>query len=143
MQKKRNGEIDLLRFLLAAMIMLFHAGSFYGDELFPGGNLCVEFFFIISGYLMMVSIDRKNKDGRSETIGVETTKFLQRKISALMPEYLLAWVVSFCVIYIAKDLSRSGAMDLLVRSIWEMLFLKMTGLNGPNVNGVVWYICYA
>lgn len=58
---KRNGKIELLRFLFAVIIVLHHSRQLLGDEncLFLGGSLGVEFFFIVSGYLMMSSIEKR------------------------------------------------------------------------------------
>lgn len=138
---QRNSEIDLLRFAFSVMILLFHADVFYGnDRPFPSGNFCVEFFFLVSGYLMMQSITKKNRNGTPVSVGRETARFLSRKIAALMPEYLIAWIISFAVVCTAKKLSFSGAFALFVSDWWELNFLKMTGLNGGDVNGVIWYI---
>ena len=43
--KKRNGNVELLRFLFAWIIVLFHGGLH-----FKGGYLAVEFFFTITGF---------------------------------------------------------------------------------------------
>ena len=55
--KKRNGKIDLLRFLFAVIVLIYHSRYVVGDEksLFLGGSFAVEFFFLVSGYLMMAN----------------------------------------------------------------------------------------
>ena len=61
MTGKRNGKIDLLRFLFAVIIVLHHTRYLFGDEhcFFHGGSLAVEFFFIVSGYLMTAHAARE------------------------------------------------------------------------------------
>lgn len=56
----RNGEIDFLRFLFSLIILLRHSSNIVGKEWYPflGGAFAVEFFFIVSGYLMMASIQK-------------------------------------------------------------------------------------
>ena len=49
MQAKRNGYIDIIKFLFAIIIAEFHLGT----GVFPGGRLAVEGFFMISGFLMI------------------------------------------------------------------------------------------
>lgn len=66
--KQRNATIELMRFLFASSIILFHiAGTlwdrklilFSGEEfkltLFRNGYIGVEFFFLVSGFLMAKS----------------------------------------------------------------------------------------
>ena len=61
---KRNAKLDALRFLYAVPVFLLHSGNFHPEGyLFPGGALAVEFFLILSGYLMAVSIDKKYHRG--------------------------------------------------------------------------------
>lgn len=54
--KKRNGSIELYRFLFALVIMVRHIKPLFVsngyNRLFGRGALGVEFFFIVSGYLM-------------------------------------------------------------------------------------------
>lgn len=58
---KRNCEIELLRFIAAAMIVGHHQRYISGvPDLFPGGDICVDFFFLLSGYLMMQSMFKRH-----------------------------------------------------------------------------------
>ena len=102
--EQRNREVDFLRFVFAVIIMLHHSRYVLGDEncLFLGGSLAVEFFFIVSGYLMMASIlraERRQSTGVTRAaLGTETYHFLLRKIRAFLPEYLIAWFIGFFLI---------------------------------------------
>ena len=49
---KRNGKIELLRFLGVVFIMNAHFG-YNADRPFLGGWYYVEFFFIITGFFTM------------------------------------------------------------------------------------------
>ncbi len=59
----RNARIDALRFLFSLIIVLHHTRYLLGYEhaIFAGGSLAVEFFFFVSGYLMMASAVRAGK----------------------------------------------------------------------------------
>lgn len=46
MKKMRNGNIELLRFLFCADIVLYHAGFL------PRGYVGVEFFFMVTGFFL-------------------------------------------------------------------------------------------
>ena len=61
MVSKRNQTIELLRFFFAVVIVLYHGRVIFPISLFPSGYLAVEFFFIVSGY-MMVKSSKKQQD---------------------------------------------------------------------------------
>ena len=50
--------MGLLRFILAASVVLAHSGDFFGFK-FTGGLIAVETFFIISGFYMALILDTK------------------------------------------------------------------------------------
>ena len=62
MKKMRNGNIELLRFLFCADIVLYHAGFL------PRGYVGVEFFFMVTGFFLADKIwTRNSKDQRKPT----------------------------------------------------------------------------
>lgn len=68
MRKQHNVTIDFLRFLFSVIVVLHHSRYVLGDDncYFLGGSLAVEFFFFVSGYLLLVGVDkagRKNGAG--------------------------------------------------------------------------------
>ena len=77
MRKQHNVTIDFLRFLFSVIVVLHHSRYVLGDDncYFLGGSLAVEFFFFVSGYLLLVGADkagRKNGAGDLLPGGVET-----------------------------------------------------------------------
>ena len=86
-QNRKNGKIDFLKFIFAIVIVLHHGSQkVLGLKAgyFIGGSLAVEFFFIVSGYLLMASISRMSE--RTLPVGVETSQFLLRKFKGFYPE---------------------------------------------------------
>lgn len=138
---KRNGKIDFLRFVFCFIIVLTHSSTFAPESLkylFEiRGALSVEFFFLVSGYLMAVSALRySNKD-----VGVDTVNFIRRKICSLMPNFLIAWMLGFILLLLRyKNFSIHFILRKFLDCIWELLFLSMAGFGQGNVNGVDWYI---
>ena len=64
-QYKKNGELELLRFLFAIMILFYHTRKIcpIDSGIFKHGYFGVEFFFILSGALMAKSIyKRRNSE---------------------------------------------------------------------------------
>lgn len=88
MRKQHNVTIDFLRFLFSVIVVLHHSRYVLGDDncYFLGGSLAVEFFFFVSGYLLLVSADKAGRKngagyllsgdvdmaGRTEAAGLET-----------------------------------------------------------------------
>lgn len=136
----RNGKVEFWRFIFSVIIMIHHSRYLVGDKncMFLGGSLAVEFFFLVSGYLMMASIDRK-KDAPT-ALGRETIGFLGRKVKGLMPELLIAHLIAWLFVSFAKDYSLLQTVRLFVDTFFEVTQLKMSGLPSATVNGVTWYI---
>lgn len=66
MMKQRNAMLDITKFIFSVAVLLLHANPIVeGHELFTmrKGYLAVEFFFIVSGYFMMRSINWKKLGG--------------------------------------------------------------------------------
>lgn len=63
MRKQHNVTIDFLRFLFSVIVVLHHSRYVLGDDncYFLGGSLAVEFFFFVSGYLLLVGADKAGK----------------------------------------------------------------------------------
>ena len=88
MRKQHNVTIDFLRFLFSVIVVLHHSRYVLGDDncYFLGGSLAVEFFFFVSGYLLLVGADKAGRKngagyllpggvdmaGRTEAVGLET-----------------------------------------------------------------------
>lgn len=142
--RKRNGKIELLRFVFAMVVLMTHSKLFSPSDrslIMPRGELGVEFFLIVSGYLMAVSAYGK-RDIPVNDLGRETGNFLWRKIKAICPEYYLAWVISFVVMNAFYWKSATAVMWIkrFLSCIWEWFFVTMAGFGSSRANGVAWYI---
>lgn len=142
MKAKRNGSLDFWKFIFAIVIVISHGKNFANGEniLFLGGSIGVEFFFIVSGVLMANSMNRNVNAGvEGESLGRETFGFMKKKISGLLPNIYLAWVIAFFVGHIG-EFSIKVILKDGVGSIGELLFLIESGFRGYTANTVCWYI---
>lgn len=140
MAKERNHQIDLWRFVFSVIIVIHHTKNMFGDDKskFLGGSLAVEFFFLVSGYLMMASIERSGQGTGSVTL--DTVRFIKKKWCGFYPEVLVAWGMAFIFTMYA---SRAGIREILSRfasGFLEGLLLFSTGLVGNSVNPATWYM---
>ena len=56
--KKKNSLIELLRFVFAVNVVKNHGFFHYQGELFGPATISVEFFFVLSGYLFVSTLDK-------------------------------------------------------------------------------------
>lgn len=99
MQKTRNGEIEVLRLFFTVAVLLLHSQAVSNGvsrPLFHGGWLGVEFFFLVSGYLMAAYEDRIPCAGEKR-VGAETATYIFRKIKNLYPYLFFACIIDFLV----------------------------------------------
>ncbi len=105
-------SLDLCRGFAAICVMFYHISFLFADTfyLFPRGYLSVDFFFILSGYVVSKSYDGKIASG----LGFQS--FFVRRIARLWPLLLLTTVLGFFVQYIRfrRDILDLSAWDLAV-----------------------------
>ena len=97
--------------------------------MFEGAYLAVDFFFILSGYYLMVTI-KKNKD-------MTAISFTIRKIKGLMWIYLSS--VLLCLLFRFSSGIGEG-LNALLLGFPSLLGIQMIGIFEPFGNSLVWYI---
>lgn len=94
----RIGELDALRGLAAFAVMVFHYTSLYGQNIghliapsfgFPPGNYGVQLFFMISGFVIFMTIERTRT----------AMDFVVSRFSRLFPAYWAAITISAAFVY--------------------------------------------
>ena len=115
--KKHNGIIGFWKFMFCILILLFHCAEKMGKNgFFESGRIGVEFFFIVSGYLMTKKA-LNNEEG----------------LKAFFPYVIFPFIISFFVKGIYKA-------DQIANSIWNLLLIDMSGVRSTTVIGQTWYI---
>ena len=139
MQKssQENYCIDFYRFIFSLIIMIYHSWMFtgiYGNGLFNYGFYAVDFYFIVTGYVMMNSINKRND--KVDNLGKETFNFIYRKIKKIFPAIIVSFLIGIIFVY-GKNIN----IKLLVSDniIGESLLLGILGYEMP-VNIALWYI---
>lgn len=67
--KGRNSLIELYRFLFAIWVFYYHAHLFDEHLPFAHGYLAVEFFFILSGFYLIKSVEKYNTKPYLSSLG--------------------------------------------------------------------------
>lgn len=140
MNSKNNNALDFLKFIFIVLIVLFHSRmmtSYQENWIVINGRIGVEFFFIVSGLLMCASSDRSN----DTNIGVDTWRFMYRKICRLMPNVIVAYFIMFIVYhYNAGITDVSKVFVNAVKSLPDIFLIKNSGIRFPSYNGPTWYL---
>lgn len=144
MRKQHNVTIDFLRFLFSVIVVLHHSRYVLGDDncYFLGGSLAVEFFFFVSGYLLLVGADKAGRKNGAGTngIGAETLQFILHKIRSFLPEFLIAWWIGFILIGVVRQYGVLDYLKAFGNDFWELTLVKMSGLFTHGIDGAMWYL---
>jgi peptidoglycan/LPS O-acetylase OafA/YrhL len=86
-------SLDLFRGLAAICVMFYHITFLFSEtaHIFARGYLCVDFFFLLSGYVISKSYDKKIADG----LGFKP--FFVLRIARLWPLVLLTTILGFAL----------------------------------------------
>ncbi|MBD2014147.1 acyltransferase [Microcoleus sp. FACHB-53] len=127
-------ELDVFRGIAAFAVVLYHYTTWYdvnykhSSELhfyFPLGHQGVELFFLISGFVMLLTLERTKT----------SLDFMVGRFSRLYPPYWAAIILTFTVVKITQLPIKPSV------SFGEALF-NLTMLQGffkiPHVDGVYW-----
>ncbi|MBQ8141186.1 MAG: acyltransferase family protein [Clostridia bacterium] len=128
---KRQSSIDFIKFFLSIIIIFLHF-----EFIFSGGYLAVEGFFMISGFLMMRSLCKKQ-----DTSPEGTMRFVLHKYKAIFLPLLFSAISGFLIyeFLIFKD-----TYDIILRRIplllYEIVPLQVAGFEAMYTTGVSWYL---
>lgn len=149
--RKRNGKIELMRFFFSVGVLVFHINRALWEnkkDIFPNislcthGNIGVEFFFLVSGFLMAKSIDRQLKNTPvldASHLGDDTLQFLWRKVKGILPYHL---IFALPMILVMWAIAPEKQPAQILSGLPSLLLINRTGIMGnfSNIIGPEWYI---
>jgi peptidoglycan/LPS O-acetylase OafA/YrhL len=134
----RLAWLDVLRGLAALAVVFNHFGYFVPSSLnspvyqwINPGDYGVFVFFIISGYIVPASLERK---GSVRTFWVS-------RIFRLYPLYLLAVGIALALYFVHMGSLRGEGTDPATSVLSQMLMMSNV-LSGQNLPNVVWSLSY-
>jgi peptidoglycan/LPS O-acetylase OafA/YrhL len=140
----RIEQLTFTRFIAAISIVVYHFGMglypFSTDAvsfLFKQANLGVSYFFILSGFVMIIAY------GGNPTCRINSGKYFTNRFARIYPAYFLALMI-LVVYYMIRSKSYSGVafgLNLLVIQSWFPSY-PLT-LNGPGWSLAVEFFFYA
>ncbi len=131
-----NGIISLWKFVFCIMIVIFHVTERIPEQgnWMKNGAIGVEFFFLVSGYLMAKKA--LNVKENNVHLGQENIQYIWKKVKSFFPYILIAFICSFIVKSWYNEYSKSQ----IINSIWNLFLLDMSGIKSTPIVGQTWYI---
>ena len=126
--------LDGIRALAVLAVMLFH---FLGPDLFTGGLIGVDVFFVLSGFLIThLLLDERNRTGRVSLRG-----FYHRRVLRLFPAmYALLALVAVAAVFIGAKYPSVWA-ELGAAALYSyQIFLAFFGFPTPGSPRVLFHL---
>jgi peptidoglycan/LPS O-acetylase OafA/YrhL len=143
MSKHRIELLDSFRFIAIMAVLLYHLtdswlplypyGNFF-NHIFKYGYLGVNFFFIISGFVISYTLENT----------ASLASFYRNRFSRLFPAMLLCTVITFIVICLLDDRHLFKNAHEIKNFIPSLTFINptlwtlVTGVNFHWINGSYW-----
>lgn len=128
--RARLGELDALRGLAALAVVAYHYTTFYAQHIghvdplpfgFAAGNYGVHLFFLISGYVIFMTLERTR----------DAMDFVVSRFSRLYPAYWEAMAITAMVVFtIGLPGQALAPRDLLLNVTMVQQFLGAAHLDG-------------
>lgn len=143
----KNGKIELMRFIFALAILFRHInlkvynltktiGIF---SLGTRGYMGVEFFFLVSGFLMAKTIYNNIQKNQIVQLGSETFKFIYKKVKSILPYHVIVCILmAIAVCLLAPD----KIPWKLIKKMPSVLLIQTTGILGDSspLIAMEWYL---
>jgi peptidoglycan/LPS O-acetylase OafA/YrhL len=141
-EKSRYTTLDCLRGVAAIAVVFFHIGNYVkgAPVMVPHGFLAVDFFFMLSGFVIALSYQKKFE------FGFSIAEFIKRRVIRLYPvamigaclggmKLILIWSVGYSSVE-----SISVILEASILNIFMLPYISRTSFAGTlfPVNGVLW-----
>ena len=126
----KNSAVEFMRFFIIMCVVVHHYCG-----LTPGGYLGVDFFFILSGLLLMHHYTKPVDDGYEPVFAA--LNYTKGRYFRLLPYYLLAFFLGIILSVFLWDCEHLNGF--FERGIWELLMLEGFGFSDGLVVGPGWY----
>lgn len=136
--KKQNYFIDFLRFIFSIAILFYHSWMFigvYGEGLVKRGFLAVDFYFIVTGFLMLNSLYKDKSSNESDF--ENSIRFVLKKYMRLFPALLLTFIIGLLFAYGRNVTNYQLLFSNAV--VGELLQLGILGYP-LTINSSWWYL---
>lgn len=136
---KKNSEIEIYRFIMIMGVAILHFSEDYtqNQKGFYGGYLGVDFFFILSGFFLMMHFYRNYKE--QEPVGASVTYIINR-LKVLYPPFFAAVLLMTLLKWVESGFGVRNLCMLLYNNRWQFLLLHSVGMPTGCILRSVWFL---
>lgn len=135
----KNNRIQFWRIIFTYIIALYHLNNAYGN--YKGWYIAVEFFFIVSGYLLVSKFERVSEQNR---IGEYTAlRYTLDCFKRYFPHSLFSFFVAFMGYGWLKQFGLWDYVSYFTDHLPEVFLIQTIGLNHGSsyaCNSQTWYL---
>lgn len=140
----KNYAVEFWRFLFTLLVVMGHLeiSTVLAGETFGRGGMSVEFFFILSGFLLFQGYQKAwNKE--NSILGF-TINLIRKRVVRFAPIYYICFLMGALYhIYLYSMYTDKTAMDILSfeKGLWpELVFLNSIVFHADSANSSTWFI---
>jgi peptidoglycan/LPS O-acetylase OafA/YrhL len=137
-QNSRYEVLDGMRGLAAILVMLFHYNIQHGYRIFYNVFTAVDFFFILSGFVILHSYGKKLQNQ------ITSREFVIRRIARLLPMAALGVLMGMPALLAMAYLGQSNysPFEIIAVTLGNMLFIPALNsnwfiLDGAQISGQI------
>ena len=133
----RGGTLDVLRFMAAAFIVVFHFGQGAPvalesvHEFLGRGYLATDFFLLLSGFVLARVYGGRVLSGR-----VSTGQFLVRRLARIYPAHLITLAATVALVLASEQIGRPVSYP--ERFEWSALPAHLLLIHGWGFTPLTW-----
>ena len=141
--KSRNGLIELLRFVFTMYVVVCHMYSVFDIKMrYPvNGWFALEFFFVLSGYLLMASCAKAVRCEVSlREVWKPCSNLIYSKATGMFPVWLVSWCIYFVFFMWSKNIGMAKLVNTAIQALPFLFMLSGLGLSEIFSIPYSWYI---
>jgi peptidoglycan/LPS O-acetylase OafA/YrhL len=134
--------LDALRGVAAIIVVLVHTTGLMGSNFFPHGYLAVDFFFVLSGFVLTFAYQQKLDAGLS------TLAFLKLRLIRLYPLYLVGLLIGFAFVSMRAGVQHSAThptaylLQLLPNLFFLPVYTSTAGVSAFPFDLAAWSLFF-
>lgn len=119
--------LDGMRGIAALLVMLHHSYWVLGFNPAPSAHLAVDFFFVLSGFVLALATERWTLRGDN------TISMLARRVERLWPIYLIGLCLGVLSAFSTQQLGLGGAIKAIVKAGLNAFFIPILSKDGGKL----------
>ncbi len=131
--KKRNYVIDFFRMIFMIIICIHHFQGAINVIFIHSGYLCVEFFFILSGFYLFQNFQKNKKQ--------DALQYTMKKVKRMYPHYIFSLIICLLTVVCSQIIKNDfDVVNITYKILAELFMIQNIGFLDGGLNTPIWYI---